>query len=54
MTLISDTLRRNGGAHVVGIMCNQISHYALVRHVRTRSGVVWNRVCPDALTGFRR
>jgi len=40
MTLIADTPRRNGGAHVVGIMCNRISHYALVRHVRTWSGVV--------------
>ena len=28
MTLIADTPRRNGGAHVVGIMCNRISHYA--------------------------
>ena len=28
MTLVAETPRRNGGAHVVGVMCNRVSHYA--------------------------
>ena len=41
MTLIADTLRRNGGAHVVGIMCNP----AVARIPRPSHSAAMTSIC---------